>query len=356
MYAVIMAGGKGTRLWPVSRSKEPKQLQSLVSRRTLLQETALRLKALIPLNHIFIVTNKTYSSLIRKQIPSLPKKNIIIEPEAKNTAPCIGLAAIHLKKIDSSACMMVLPADHMVGEGREFRRILKLTCRLAQENENLVTLGIKPTYPETGYGYIQIGPEKEEIGENKVFWVKKFIEKPKFNEATRFVKSWNYLWNSGIFTWKVQTILNAYKKYLPCLYRSLLQIEKSLGTSKEKKVLEEEYKKMKDVSVDYGIMERAKKVLVVPADLEWSDLGNWGTLKDVLSKRDKDNVIKGEHIGIDTQGCLVYGGNKPIVTIGVSNLIIVETEDATLICPKEKAHQVKEIVEKLKKDGKDHLL
>ncbi len=356
MYTVIIAGGGGTRLWPLSRTHKPKQLHCLTSDNTMIQDVLERISHLVSFKKIFIVTNKICAKDVKNQIPQIPKNNIIIEPAIKNTAPAIGLAALHIKKVNPKAVMGVFPSDHLITEEEKFLQILKIAEKLVQENDNIVTLGIKPTYPEKGYGYIHLGKQKEEIGGNKIFWVDKFIEKPDYKTATQYVKRWDYLWNSGMFIFKVETILKLYLKYLPKIYKSLMKIEKTLGTRKEREVIEKEYQKMEEISIDYGIMEKAKKVIVVPADIGWSDVGNWSTLKDILSNGTNENIIKGEHLGVDTVDSLIYGSKKLIATVGVSNLIIIETEDAILICPKERAQDVKKIVEKLKEDGKTHLL
>ena len=335
--AVIMAGGKGERFWPLSREKFPKQLLSLTGKKSLLQETVDRLQPLISPQDILVVTRRPLARAIERQLPQLPRKNIISEPVGRNTAPCIGLAA---KMIKEDAVMVVLPADHIIKPRRKFLDTLKKAVTLAKETENLITIGIKPTYPATGYGYIEAGNKEKQ----QVFRVKRFVEKPDKKNAERFIKTGRFFWNSGMFVWRKSVILEAIGKYMPSLYQKL-QMVSSKNISKL-------YPGLPNVSIDYGIMEKAKNSLLIPADFSWEDLGSWESLDKFLSRDRGKNAIIGRVSMMDTQNCTIVNKKGLLSAIGVSDLIIVSTEDVTLVFPKGKGQQVKKLVEKLKKDPK----
>lgn len=335
--AVIMAGGKGERFWPLSREKFPKQLLSLTGKKSLLQETLERIQPLIPPRDILVVTRRSLARVIERQLPQVPRKNIISEPVGRNTAPCIGLAA---KRIKEDAVMVVLPADHIITPRRKFLDTLKKAVTLAKETENLITIGIKPTYPATGYGYIEAGNKEKQ----QVFRVKRFVEKPDKKKAERFLKSGRFFWNSGMFVWKKSVILEAIGKYMPSLYQKL-QMVSSKNISKL-------YPGLPNVSIDYGIMEKAKNSLLIPADFSWEDLGSWESLDKFLSRDKKKNAIMGRVSTIDSGECIMVNRKGLLAAIGVSDLIIVSTEDVTLVFPKGKGQQVKKLVGKLRKDPK----
>ena len=335
--AVIMAGGKGERFWPLSRDRFPKQLVSLTGKKSLLQETVERIQPLIPPRDILVVTRRPLARAVERQLPQVPRKNIISEPAGRNTAPCIGLAA---KMIKGDAVMVVLPADHIIVPRGKFMDTLKRAVTLAGETEDLITIGIKPTYAATGYGYIEVG-NKEKQG---VFGVKRFAEKPDRKKAERFLKTGRFFWNSGIFVWKKSVILEAMRKYMPSLYRKLQMVSsKNIGKL---------YPKLPDISIDYGIMEKANNSLVIPADFSWEDLGSWESLDKFLLRDRKKNAITGRVLLMDTQNCTVVNKKGLLSTIGVSDLIIVSTDDVTLVFPRGKGQQVKKLVEKLKRDPK----
>lgn len=335
--AVIMAGGKGERFWPLSRDKFPKQLLSLTGKKSLLQETVERIKPLISTRDILVVTRRPLARAVERQLPQIPRKNIIYEPVGRNTAPCIGLAA---KMIKEDGIMVVLPADHIITPRGKFLDTLKKAVSLARETENLITIGIKPTYPATGYGYIEAG---KKVGQ-QVFRVKRFVEKPDKKKAERLLKIGRFFWNSGMFVWKKSVILDAMKKYMPSLYKGLQRI--SL------KNISKLYPGLPNVSIDYGIMEKANNSLVIPADFSWEDLGSWESLDRFLLRDRKKNAITGRVLLMDTQNCTVVNKKGLLSTIGVSDLIIVSTEDVTLVFPKGKGQQVKRLVERLRKDPK----
>jgi len=342
--AVIMAGGKGERFWPLSREKVPKQLLPLLGKRSLLQETVDRIQPLISSKDILIVTRRPLGKAVERQLPQVPKKNIISEPVGRNTAPCIGLAA---KKIGEDAVMIVLPADHMVKPPKKFLDTLKMAIALAQETENLITIGIKPTYPATGYGYIEAGAiEKQKtIGNRRqVFKVKRFVEKPNQKRAERFLKSGRFFWNSGMFIWRKSVFLEAIAKYMPSLYRGLEMVS-SQNLSKL-------YPRLPNISIDYGIMEKARNRLVIPANFSWEDLGSWESLEKFLSRDENKNAILGRVSTIDSRNCIMVNRKGLLSTISVSDIVVISTEDATLVFPKGKGQEIKRLVEKLGRDPK----
>lgn len=348
MKILIMAGGTGTRLWPMSTKDQPKQFQKLFNNKTLLQTSIDRLLPKFKLDDIFIITNQSYVPLVKKQIPRLAKKNIIIDPYKRNTAPCVGLATVIIAKKNPNETLAVLTADHLIQKGEEFLKILSSASKfLEQFPDYLVTLGIKPDHPATGYGYVRAEKPLAVLQGNEIFKVRQFIEKPDLRTAKRFIKNWQYFWNSGMFIWKADSILKEFKKHLPAIYKKLLVIKKNLNN---RRIIDREYKKMQNISIDYGIMEKAERVAVIPANLGWSDIGSWKILKEVLSKNDKDNIIKGKQVYLDTQGSLIYSTSKKLIaTIGLKDIIVVETDKAILICPKEKSQDVKKITETLEK-------
>ncbi len=335
--AVIMAGGKGERFWPLSREKFPKQLLSLTGEKSLLQETVERIQPLIPPRDILVVTRRPLAKAIERQLPQVPRRNIISEPVGRNTAPCIGLAA---KMIKEDAVMVVLPADHIIKPRGKFLDTLKKAVTLAKETENLITIGIKPTYPATGYGYIEAGNKEK----RQVFRVKRFVEKPDNKKAERFLKTGRFFWNSGMFVWKKSVILEAIRKYMPSLCQRLQMISS--------KNISKLYLGLPNVSIDYGIMEKAKNSLVIPADFSWEDLGSWESLDKFLSRDRKKNAVMGRVSTIDSGNCIMVNRKGLLSAIGVSDLIIVSTEDVTLVFPKGKGQQVKKLVEKVRKTPK----
>jgi len=355
LYALIMAGGSGTRLWPCSRETCPKQLLGLLSERTMLQEAYQRIMPLIPSNRIFVVTSEAYTDVVRQQIPQVPAANIIGELEGHGTAPCIGLSALHLKLRDPEAVMAVLTADHYIEKADELRRALEAAAQLAEEG-HLVTMGIQPNRPATGYGYIQRGERLAQVSGHDVYRVEKFTEKPDLTTAQAFIESGRYYWNSGMFIWKVSTILREFKRLMPQLYAQLMEIDAALGTAEEQAVLERVWAEVENETIDYGIMERAEDVAVIPVDIGWSDVGSWATLLELLPADGEGNVVVGQHIGLDTKGCLIHGSRRLVTTIGLEGMIVIDTEDALLVCPRERAQEVRDLVEKLKESGKEEYL
>ena len=355
MYALIMAGGSGTRLWPRSRGARPKQLLGLLSERTMLQEACQRIAPLVPDDRIFVVTGESYTDVVRQQIPQAPAANIIGELEGHGTAPCIGLSALYLRRLNPGAVMAVLTADHYIEKADELRRALGAAAQAAGAGR-LVTLGIRPNRPATGYGYIERGAKLARVSGFDVYRVEKFTEKPDLTTAQAFVKSGRYYWNSGMFIWKVSTILEEFEKLMPKFYAQLMEIDAALGTAEERAVLERVWPRVANETIDYGIMERADDVAVIPVDIGWSDVGDWAALSELLPADEEGNVVVGQHVGLDTTGCLIHGSHRLVTTIGLEGMIIVDTEDALLVCPRERAQEVRELVRKLKESDREEYL
>lgn len=352
-----MAGGRGTRFWPLSRERLPKQLVKLLGPETLLERTIERLKPLIPLEQLLVVTGANHARVIRSHLPKLPRENVIVEPEGRNTAPCIGLAACEIDRREAGAAMGVFPADHLIAKEAEFRRLLKGAASLLKTHpEALITFGMKPTHPATGYGYIKRGRQVAKVGGSKVFSVEAFVEKPDLAKARRYVKSPSYYWNGGIFLWRVETIRTAFETHLPKLAKGLESIDQVLGRRDFARRLKDIYPKLPAISIDYGVMERAEGVLVIPSDVGWSDVGSWKSLGDVLEVDEEGNVTVGHHLGVETAGAVVFSPRHLVATIGVEDLIVVVTDDAVLICPKDRDQDVRKIVDELQKRGLERYL
>ena len=361
MKFLIMAGGKGTRLWPISRTKKPKQFQKLISDKTMLQETVARLLPVFSPEDIYIATNKSYAREVKKELPELPSGNIIQEPSFRERASCIALAAAIFSKNKSDETMIVIPSDHFIKNKKEFLRVLSEGEKFLNKNpDHLIAVGVKPTSPETGYGYIQHQTKSikntSKKNNSKFFEVEKFIEKPDLKTARGYYQNGNFLWNTSIYLWKTSAIIDRFKKFIPDSYERLCKIKNAVGTSRFKKTLNEEYPLMDMISVEYGILENDNKTVAISADLGWSDVGSWSALKDSLVDLEHEHFVKGEHLDIGSKNLLVYGSKKLIATVGLKDLIIIDTDDVTLICDKNNSQLVKTVVEKLEKDGKVKLL
>ena len=358
MYAVIMAGGKGTRFWPKSREKMPKHLLDIVSAKTIIQETVERIAPLIPEENILIVTGESHADELMRQVPRIPRENIIVEPLGRNTAPCIGLAALHIKRKSPHAVMVVLPADHLITDASRFRRLLSSACKIANRGDCLLTIGIKPTSPETGYGYIERGSLHAKVKGTDVFAVKSIREKPPLKQAKAFLKKGDFYWNSGMFVWRVDTILEAIEQWLPQIYDGLLEIESAIGIEGEKEALRRVYKKIPSISIDYGVMEKADNILLIEGDFGWSDIGSWDALWEVSYKDENGNAAncRDLFIGVDTRNSLIHGSGKLVVLLGVEDLIVVDAEDSLLICKRGSSQDVKKVVEILENKKKKEYL
>jgi mannose-1-phosphate guanylyltransferase len=321
----------------------------------MLQEACWRIAPLVPDDHIFVVTSEAYTDVVHQQVPRVPASNIIGELDGHGTAPCIGLSALYLKRLDPEAVMAVLTADHYIKEAGELQHALGAAAQVAEDGR-LVTLGIKPNHPATGYGYIERAEKLGHVNGHDVYRVEKFTEKPDPTTAQAFVESGRYHWNSGMFIWKVPAILRQFEKLMPRFYAQLMDIDAALGTAEERVVLERVWPQVENETIDYGIMERAEDVAVIPVDIGWSDVGDWTALSELLPADAEGNVVVGQHVGLDTTGCLIHGSHRLVTTIGLENMIIVDTEDALLVCPKERAQEVRDLVEKLKDSGREEYL
>lgn len=352
IYAVIMAGGVGSRFWPRSREKNPKQLLEIVGEGTMIQNTVRRLKGFVDEKNVFIVTNKLQKNSIIKQLPNVPVENIIVEPVGRNTAPCIGLAALFINRLDPKGTMVVLPADHIIGNEPEFLRVLQTAAQVAQVTSGLVTIGIHPTHPETGYGYIQVKDKSEEtqpVNLPGVFEVKTFAEKPNYATAIKFLESGDFYWNSGMFIWRVDTILNEIQRSLPELHTQLLNLQPSIGTPLFEQNLESIYGVIRGISIDYGVMEKAQRVYAVKGDFGWNDLGSWDEVNRLSPKDEQGNHTHGKVITVNTKNTYVHTADKLIAVVGMEDVIVINTPDAILVCKKGASQEVKEIVDTLKR-------
>jgi mannose-1-phosphate guanylyltransferase len=351
MFAVIMAGGRGTRFWPRSREKMPKHLLDINGEKSLIRETVDRIAPLVSPERTLIVTGRSHAVELIRLLPEIPPENILIEPVGRNTAPCIGLAALIIQKRVGDAVMLVLPSDHRIEDEIEFRRVLQTAAARATSGKTLLTIGIKPTGPETGYGYLEEGEIVGTDGKLAVYRVRSIREKPDPATAGRFLKKGGFLWNSGMFVWKASTILGEISRFLPDLYAGLIEIENALGRNSEDAVLERIYPSLRSVSIDYGVMEKAKDVLVIPGDFGWSDLGSWDSLWEVSRKDESRNVVRGRLIGVNASGLLVYSPKKLVSVVDVQDILVVETDDALLICRRGSSQEVRRIVEKIEQEG-----
>ena len=371
MYAVILAGGSGTRFWPLSREKTPKQLLRVFGESTMIQQTVERLNDSLPVENIYIVTGEKYAYDIKNQLMEVCGSDnfrMIMEPVGRNTAPAVGLAALHIRKRSPKAVLAVMPSDHIILKKTEFTEVLGKAEETASKGY-LTTIGIIPDRAETGYGYIKKG-KKIAAGLGKrgkttdrsggpdgaAFVVERFVEKPDVKKASGYVKSGDYLWNSGIFVWRVSDILEEIKEQLPDLHKGLMRIDKAIGKKNEQEVLKEVFAGLESVSIDYGIMEHAKKVAVIPADINWSDVGSWRALDDIAKKDASGNVVTGNVIDVGSKNSIIYAGKRLIATVGLDNTVVVDTPDATLICDKDKTQDVRKVVEELRKKGAEELI
>ena len=347
LYAVILAGGSGTRFWPLSRKSNPKQFLKMIGEHSLLQETLARISPRVKGANVLIVTNKDHRKKVEQQTAAfkVSRKNILLEPEGKNTAPAIAWAAAHIHAQDPNAVMMVLPSDHLILNPKVFLNYVDEAVKLA-EQKYLVTMGIVPTRPETGYGYLNIKSFKR-FG--KTVWkVKKFTEKPSLNLAKRFVQARTYLWNSGMFLWKTSVILDAFTQYLPEVAKSFRGYRGSVNRF---------WSQLPSISIDYGILEKSNHVVTVPAkDMGWSDLGSWESLAEIRKKDTHGNAIQGQVIQLQCKNSLIFADQRLVSVIGLDNVIVVDTPDALLICKKDQSQHVRDIVAALKKNKQHQLI
>jgi mannose-1-phosphate guanylyltransferase/mannose-6-phosphate isomerase len=355
LYAVIIAGGSGTRFWPLSRQLYPKQLLRIMGEDTLIRQTMRRLLRCVPAGQVLISTTPTQAESIRLQLGDWKDElagNFIIEPEARNTAPAIALAATVLRRRDPDAIMLIAPADHIIKDGVRFRAAVRLGAQLAEAG-HLVTFGIKPTRPETGYGYIQansrvrLGRHQGLVGHP----ILRFVEKPEAARARRYLQAGNYYWNSGIFLWRAEAILEEIARYQPALARAMRQINKVLDGAPSEQALRQAYRRLAPRSIDHAVMERSARAAMIPADFAWSDVGNWSSLEEVAPRDAAGNVLSGNVVDLDSRNSILYADRRVVATIGLSDMVVVDTPDATLICPKARSQDVRQVVERLKQQG-----
>lgn len=355
--AVIMAGGRGERFWPSSREDMPKQFLAFHGEQTLLQRTVYRLEGIASPRDTWIVTREDYAGLTYEQVPDVPVRQVVLEPQGRDTAPCVALSALYVASTDPEAVMVVLPADHLILQEERFRETLQAAINFASEGECLVTLGIRPTRPETGYGYIKIGARQGAVGEHEAYRVAAFTEKPPRDRAMAYLQEGGYYWNSGIFIWKASTILRALWEHMPQLMQALQPIAKAIGTDRERDAIQRVYPTLPKTSIDYGVMERAANTLVIPADFGWDDLGTWAALERVAPADENGNIIAGRALAVDTRGSVVQSlKERLVVTFGVSDLVVVDSEDAVLVADKARVADLKAVVGQLEAEGLRHHL
>ncbi len=358
LYAVVMAGGSGTRFWPLSRQKTPKQLQAIVGKVPLIAATVERLEGLLPPEDVYVITGPGQDGPTREALPGIPAGNVIAEPEGRDTAAAIALGATVLAKRDPDAVMAVMPADHVIKPTGLFQGTLAAAADVAQRTDYLVLFGLRPSFAHTGLGYIHYGDTLERAaGDFPVRKVLGFTEKPDERTARDYLESEEYYWNSGIFVWRTSRILKEIAEFLPGHAESFAKIGEALGTARERETLAAEYPKLEKISIDYAVLEKAADVAVLEASYQWDDVGSWRALERHFEPDERGNVIVGDAIEIGSTGCIIRGtGKRLIAAIGLTNMLVVETDDAILICPKDRDQDVKKLVEELRKRGRTELL
>ena len=350
--AVVMAGGKGERFWPESRENHPKQFLSLTGDGvTMIQKTVRRISPVVQNEDIFIVTNSAYRNLVREQLPEIPPENILSEPCGRNTAPCIAFAGAIIRKKYGNAVMLVLPSDHLIKYENIFTRTLCNAIVKATEGDNLLTIGITPTYAETGYGYINFSDE-----DGNAYKVEKFVEKPDLRTAKKYLASGKYLWNSGMFVWKVSAIMDCFQKFMPEVFTGTQKIADAYGTPDFETVLDTEYNKFPSESIDFGIMEKAENIFTIPGSFGWDDVGSWLAIERINETDDNRNFIKGDVIAENCKRSTICGGERLVAVVGMEDTVIVDTDDVLLVCSKNHTQDIKKIIAKLKQTNRTEFI
>ncbi|MGL5647458.1 MAG: mannose-1-phosphate guanylyltransferase [Clostridium sp.] len=349
IYGLILAGGKGSRLYPLSRMNRPKQFLDVINEKSFLVNTVERIAPLIEKENIYIVTNKDYEDQIRDELKDISKENIITEPMNKETATCIGLSAVKLLKKDQDAVMIVLPSDHYIKDEQEYVNTLAQAIELANRRKAIVTLGIEPTRPEIGYGYIEMGEQVS--GDIATYKVARFTEKPNLDVAKEFVYTGNYLWNSGMFIFRADIILREIEKYLPNVYKSLMEIYRHIGEDDEEEVIMREYESINGISIDFGVMQRTRKAYVIQCDFYWDDIGSFTALSRFLDRKESNSISKNAYLD-DCENCAVFGGKNLIIGLGVKDLVIVDAGDVLLVMDKKRDQEIKHLLTKLESEEK----
>jgi mannose-1-phosphate guanylyltransferase len=354
-YAIIMAGGSGTRFWPLSRRQRPKQLLELFGRGTLLEQTAARIRNIIPPARTYIFTSELVRDRVARCVPQIPRRQIVAEPAARNTAPAIGLAAHEVLERDADGLMLVLPSDHVIGKPRAFRQALGAGCRYAATEGVSVIIGLKPTRPETGYGYVRLGSRARRIGSQTIFEVLAFTEKPAERTAARYLASGRYLWNGGMFIWRASTLLRNLERFQPRMAKGLAAIAQA-GGIQSRETLKKLYPRLERISVDYALMEKIPNVFAVPADLGWSDVGSWTAAYELNPKDREGNVRPRRSLCLGSRGNIIVSPGKFVAAVGVQNLAIVNTEDALLVCALDRSQDVAKAVQEMERKKAEEFL
>lgn len=349
---IIMAGGGGTRLWPVSRASRPKQTLELVGSGTLLAQTFRRLRKGFKPSDMFVTVGASDEKKVRQQLPGIPQDHFSVEPARRDTAAAIALAAARVAKKYPDAVIGTINSDHFILNDAAYIKTLKAAAAAVTQHEDYTgVIGVRPTYPETGYGYIQLGGVLGKAGSMPLYRVKRFLEKPTAARASSFVRRSDFVWNSGMYFWRAQHVLALYRRFTPRLYRDIMQLQAAMGGREYSSLLKKLYPKIQKISVDYALTEKTKKICAIPATFGWTDIGHWRSVKEISAPSNTANVIRGTHVGIDTVGSLVFADSKQLVaTIGLHDQVVVVTDDVVLICPRERAQEVKQLLAELQKD------
>lgn len=350
LCALIMAGGKGTRFWPKSTEEKPKQFLNLIGKKTMIQDTFSRINTQVPNNRIFVVTSEKYVNLLKEQLPNLPEKNIIIEPVGRNTAPCILLASLYINKIFPNTNIVVLPSDHIISDIGNFNNVIDTGNKYLKINKNsIITIGIKPNRPETGYGYIKYTQKVEHLNKMDVIKVEKFVEKPDIEKANEYIKEGKYLWNAGMFIFNVNHMLNEMKKNMKNSYETLKDLP-SIESEEYKEELNKRYQRCEAISIDYAIMEKTNSIYVIPSDFGWDDIGTWKAIQRYIEPDIESNMVNGKAKIYNSHNNVVYAGDKEVVLIDIDNIFFIESEDLIIIGKKEKINEVHKYKEKLENE------